>query len=118
MLMITIEQLEILAAHSEALVLNDMPEPNVGAIAAPLASAMNDWPTPVSDLEMYSEEVRTVIGREVRETTVTAFLESLNHVEQAWRAESLHQLATALRMAGYERSLKEVMKALRLVINS
>lgn len=79
-----------------------------------LLTAINDWPSPVIDLENYELEVKIFIGSKTTKQKIKSALTQIDFSKNSWQAESLTQVIDVFEFYKDGMSLKEIITELKI----
>jgi hypothetical protein len=71
---------------------SDVTDKNTETAIEILLAAINDWPSPVENLNDFKSQVSKTLGGSVTKEKIEACVANLNVVSDAWKIESLTQL--------------------------
>lgn len=82
-----------------------------------LLAAINDWPNPIINLDDYEKEIYKLMGNEeINRSKLENYLSQIDYSKFAWEAESLSQLLDIFNYYEKDKSLKEIMNDIRIII--
>ena len=99
---------EILTRVNDSSIGNEIREP-----LSILLSAINDWPEPLVSLEEFDAEVKEFIQGRVTSDQISRSLKKLDWGKDAWRGESITQVAELFKYFDGALSLTEIIERLK-----
>ena len=96
---------------------SDIYDKNTGKVIEILLAAINDWPSPVENLNDFKNQVSKTLGGPVTKEKIEACVDNLNVVSDAWKIESLTQLLDIFSLNKKYSILEEFITDLNLKLD-
>lgn len=80
-------------------------------------NAINDWPTEISSIDEYINELENLIGNVATRNSLTFFIENVNVLNYAWQTESISQILDIFDYQREKKTLREIMMDLKNELN-